>query len=275
MKKIRITSQNLIAAAVLLAVLLTSCLWLSDRLSSPELHQTSIEALDKRKGTVMELTAATAASSVAISAVPGDATTPIADQVAELSSYLLLVTGIILLEKFLLTMTIKVAFTWLIPIACILGILYQFIPRTALKQLAIRLGAFALAICMIIPVSLKVGDLFEETFHLQQAVENAQQATEDVQKDTEEGEAESGTGGITGWFSQIGEQLTSSVTDAVERAKDALNSFIDAVAVLLISNCAIPVLIMFLFLWLAKAIASLPLSGEEEKPAPGPGPRID
>ena len=37
-------------------------------------------------------------------AVPGDATTPIANQVSELSSYLLLVTGVILLEKILLTL---------------------------------------------------------------------------------------------------------------------------------------------------------------------------
>lgn len=264
------TSQRYIASAVLAALMLVSIFGLSKALSSPEFHAESIQALDKRKVTVMELTAATAVSSIAVAAIPGDATTPIADQIAELSGYLLIVTGVIMLEKFLLTLTGYLAFTFLIPIACILGIIYQFVPRTALKQLAIRLGAFGLVICFIIPASLRVGDLFEETFQLHQTVSSAEQATEDIQDASDES-SEKRSGGISGWFSQIGEQITSGITEATEKAKEALNHFIDAVAVLVISNCVIPVLVLFLFLWLTKFVAALPFEYKEEKEAPFKG----
>ncbi|MEI3361149.1 MAG: hypothetical protein V8R75_00450 [Oscillospiraceae bacterium] len=59
-----------------------------------------------------------AVTSVAVSAVPGDATTPLASKIADLSSYLLLVVGAIMLEKLLLTMLPYAAFTILIPAAC-------------------------------------------------------------------------------------------------------------------------------------------------------------
>src|SRR5699024_3694167 len=89
--------QTAVCIVMVLAAL--ASLGVSDFLSSPEFHAGSLASLDEKKVTVMGLTAASAAASVAISAVPGDATTPIANQVSELSSYLLLVTGVILLEK--------------------------------------------------------------------------------------------------------------------------------------------------------------------------------
>ena len=98
------TLQKLGASALLLVVALLSALWLAGTVSSPELHAKALAELDEKKITVMELTAATAVTSVAVSAVPGDATTPLASKIADLSSYLLLVVGAIMLEKLLLTM---------------------------------------------------------------------------------------------------------------------------------------------------------------------------
>lgn len=258
-------TQKLIAALILAAILLTSVFGLSRVTSSPEFHAGSIAALDDKRTTVMELTAATALSSIAISMVPGDTTTPIADQVAELCSYLMMVAGVIMLEKFLLTLTGRLAFTYLIPAACVLGILYQFIPRDFLRKLAVRLALFGLAICLVIPASIRVSGMFEEMFQFQQTVQSAQQATEDIQEETEDSAGEE-PDGIGGWFSQIGETLTSGATAALEKAKTVLNSFIDAVAILLISNCVIPVLVMFLFLEMIKAVFTLPFDREQGEP---------
>ena len=91
--------RKLVAAGVLLVVGLVSFFWLAKTTADPAFHAASIAALDEKKVTVMELTAATAAGSVAISAVPGDATTPIANQISELSGYLLIVVGAIMLAS--------------------------------------------------------------------------------------------------------------------------------------------------------------------------------
>lgn len=267
-------------AAVLLAVLaLASALWLAKFFSSPEFHKDSIAALDEKKVTVMELTAATAITSVAISAVPGDATTPIADQIAELSSYLMVVAGVIMLEKFLLAATGQLAFAVLIPIACALGVAYLCWQRPAFKQLALRLAAFAVAICLVIPASIHIGELFEETFRFQQTVESATKGAETLEEEAgeETGEEAGQNGSIKDWFAGLGEQISGGVNDAIEKAEAVLGDFIDAVAVLLISNCVIPVLVLFLFVWLLKAVVSVPLDGPRPQrtalPPAGQAPR--
>lgn len=277
MKDKRIT-RNVVICLLLAAIALVSALWLADVCSSPEYHSRSIADLDEKKTAVMELTAATAVASVAISAVPGDATTPIADQVAQLGSYLLVITGVVMLEKFLLTFTGYAAFGVLIPIACAFGILYQIFPRAVFKGIAIRLCALGLVLFAVIPVSLRVGDLFEETFQLQQTVQSAQQAAGELEGEDEGAAVQEDTGGgIGAWFSSLGEQITGGVSDAMEKAKAALSDFIDAVAVLLVSNCVIPVLTLLLMMWLLKMAVSLPIDGGRPKPPalpehrPGPG----
>ena len=65
------TLQKLGTSALLLVVALLSALWLAGTVSSPELHAKALAELDEKKITVMELTAATAVTSVAVSAVPG------------------------------------------------------------------------------------------------------------------------------------------------------------------------------------------------------------
>ena len=61
------TLQKLGASALLLVVALLSALWLAGTVSSPELHAKALAELDEKKITVMELTAATAVTSVAVS----------------------------------------------------------------------------------------------------------------------------------------------------------------------------------------------------------------
>lgn len=134
------TLQKLGASALLLVVALLSALWLAGTVSSPELHAKALAELDEKKITVMELTAATAVTSVAVSAVPGDATTPLASKIADLSSYLLLVVGAIMLEKLLLTMLPYAAFTILIPAACVFFALSLWRPAGGLRLLCRQAG---------------------------------------------------------------------------------------------------------------------------------------
>ena len=72
-------------------------------------------------------------------------------------------------------------------------------------------------------------------------------------------EEEAGAETEDGWLSQIGEAITGSVSALVQKAEDALSSFVDAIAALLIVNCVIPLLILWFFLWLVKAILGLHL----------------
>lgn len=123
----------------------------------------------------MELTAATAATSTAIAALPSDATTPLANKIMGLSSYLLIIVGVIFLEKILLTLTGYVAFSWLIPISCLIYGIYLFVKNDVLRNLAIKLSIFGIAIFIVVPISVKVSNLIENTYEttINQTIEEA------------------------------------------------------------------------------------------------------
>ena len=99
-----------ITAAVLLLVAILSITVVGKYVSAPENHQKTIASLDDKKQTVMELTAASTVTSALITLLPGDTATPIAEKMADVSGYLLVVLCAIYLEKYLVTITGYVAF---------------------------------------------------------------------------------------------------------------------------------------------------------------------
>ena len=112
--------KKAVKAVLPIIAALLSVLFVARYAASPAFHGKSIEALDNKKTTVMELTAASTAASAAITLLPGDAATPIAEKLADLSGYFLIVLCAILLEKYLLTVTGFAAFGILVPASCVL-----------------------------------------------------------------------------------------------------------------------------------------------------------
>ena len=73
--------------------------------SSPDTYAATIATLDEKKANVLAMVAASTTASVAITAVPDDVGTPIAEKLMDLSSNLMLITAIIYLEKYLPTIS--------------------------------------------------------------------------------------------------------------------------------------------------------------------------
>ena len=76
---------------ILLLVAILSITVIGKYASAPENHQKTIASLDEKKQTVMELTAASTVTSALITLLPGDTATPIAEKMADVSGYLLVV----------------------------------------------------------------------------------------------------------------------------------------------------------------------------------------
>ena len=180
--------QSVVKAVLLILAALLSAFVLSKYAASPEVHQKTIEALDEKRTTVMELTAASTAASAAITLLPGDTATPIAEKLIDLSSYFLLVICAIYLEKYLVTMTGYAAFAVLIPLACVLLAVNVFVKSGTWNRIAVKLIAFALAIFFVIPASVAVSDLIERTYEssIQHTLTSAKEATEIIEDDTED-----------------------------------------------------------------------------------------
>lgn len=287
-----------ITAVVLLLVAILSITVVGRYASAPENHQKTIASLDEKKQTVMELTAASTVTSALITLLPGDTATPIAEKMADVSGYLLIVLCAIYLEKYLVTITGYVAFTYLIPAACVLWILNLFFANATVRKLAAKLAVFGIAIFLVVPASVKISDLIGDTYQAQieATIEDAK-STQNILENSDPGndtsEAETGTGtteaaaaniqektnsesgsvsNIFDWakdafssakdsVANVVENVTISTEELVQKVENSLNHFIEAVAVMIITSCVIPMLVLLLFFWMVKIVLDVDLSG--------------
>ena len=241
-------------AEVPILVALASIFVIAGYAASPEFHAATITSLDEKTGTVLELTAASTAASAAITLLPGDTATPIADKLAELSSYFLIVISAIYLEKYLTTITGYAAFVILIPAACLLLSVNAFARRHQLRRIAWKLIVFALAVALVIPASVRVSDIIDETYasSIHTTINAAIQTTEEisVEEAAEEIQEAETAGGLKGFFTGV----KDTVSNTGDHIKRILNNFINALAVMLVTSCLIPILVMVFFVWIAKIL---------------------
>lgn len=259
-----LNKKTIILMVILLVIILLSIFAISPLVSSPKFHTASIKVLDDKKMTVMGISTAAVTASVGLGLIPGDATTPIANQILQLSSKLIIVIGAIFLEKTLLTLTGYLTFTFIIPISCILFGIYVFTKKEFLKKLAIKLVAFGIIIVLVVPCSIQISKLIEATYNttINQTIEDAKNA-QSLAEDNSSQENQSNTGNsfttkVKETISNIGE----GTTKAVQKAGIMLNNFIDAIAVLIITSCVIPIVVLFVFTWIVKIIfnVNIPVS---------------
>ena len=245
-------------------------------------------------------------TSALITLLPGDTATPIAEKMADVSGYLLVVLCAIYLEKYLVTITGYVAFTYLIPIACGLWILNLIFANATVRKLAVKLAVFGLAISLVVPASVKISDLIGDTYQAQieatiEDAKNTQSILEnsDVTDDTNATETfgngtTEASGTVTGnvqekennnsgsvsnifdWakdaisgakdsVANVVENVTISTEDLVQKVENSLNHFIEAVAVMIITSCVIPMLVLLLFFWMVKIVLDVDLGGVKIK----------
>ena len=259
MKTIQPIYKNIIATIVAIIIALVSIFAVAPLTKSYKFHSNSIQALDDKKVTVTELTVAAVGVSTALAAIPGDATTPLSNQIMDLSSYLLIVIGVIFLEKILLTLTGYVSFTFLIPIACLLYCIYIYAKKDILKKLSIKLFTFGIIIFLVVPISVQTSNLIENTYN--ETIENAKNteitSNDKTNTDTNDNSEENG---FLSKFKNSISNLGENVSELVNKGEKELSKFIDAIAVLLITSCVIPIIVLIFLVWIVKIIFGVKIS---------------
>lgn len=249
---------------------------LSDRYSSVDSYTHEIEVLDQQKASAAGLSVASAGASAAITMIPDDACTPIANQLAEISKDLAIVTGAILLEKYLLVVFGYAFFSWLVPLCCILMIVANVMPRRVPFRNPIMVGAIKVLIIGLIawravPTSVFVVDMISNTYDLTitEAIENAQQISEEIDADKDDKSEATNTSSDDGqwWDNLIGNagdtvgaavdsvvnMTTGKVKELVAWARVVLTQVTEGFAVLVVTSCAIPLLTPLIMAWMVKA----------------------
>ena len=288
-------TKKVIISVLLIIGILVSIFVISPRMSKPETYQKTIQKLNEKQTTVLEMTAAASGASLALGAVPGDATTPIANKVIDMAGYFVIILSVIILEKYFLTIGGYLAFTWILPIAMGLFIISLYFRRGILHHLAAKLLLLGLAIITIVPLSVKVTEIVEKTneVSINTTMENFKEIQKEVEETTEVDPSELTTeeSESSGPFSVINdmrekvgnvvedtkqklEDTANSITklskEAIQKAKDVMNDFVEIVVIMLVTTCGIPILTLVMMVWIVKTLLGLDLvfirQGDYSKP---------
>lgn len=251
--------KNIVLIAAALIVMLLSIFVISKAAADPANHTQTLEALDEKKTDVLTMTATSAGAATAIAAIPGDATTPVANKLADLTSYFLIILMVIFLEKYLVTLTGYATFNILIPIASVLFIAGIVAARRTLKVWAAKVAVFGVVIFLIIPASMKVSSIIEETHEIsmENAIQEAEEITEEINESTDS------DGNI---IEQALDKLAGGVSGLLDKGEQILNQFIESIAVMFVTSCLIPIAVLMFVLWLVKIMFEVQISVPRELP---------
>ncbi len=259
------SSRRTMVAIALLLIAAISAFVISEAVSAPAFSASTIASLDEKKDTVMKLAVAAAASSTVITLIPGDTAMPIADEIAELSSYFILILSAILLEKMLVTVVGYVSFTYIIPFACLLGVAYLYLQKDFLLSIAIKLAIFGVILFLAIPASIKVSEMIDASYQesIAQALETVEVNSGYIEENssTAATEEENLIGKIGDYLSDAVAKIENNLSDMVHKGEEMLAAFMDAIAVLIITSCVVPLVVILIFVWVIKILFGFDIKG--------------
>ncbi len=237
-------SKKILSIVLPIIIALFSIFVLAKPASAPSTYKKTIASLDEKKTTVMELTAASTAVSTAITLIPGDTGTPLAEKLVDLSTYFLVVLCAIYLEKYMLTLAGYGVFKVLIPAICILFIVNVFRKSETCERLMKKIGIFSLALVLVVPVSVKVSDFIQKTYEesINETIFSAKELSDELEDEEDK---------------SLWDRITDGATSAVKKVEQSLNQFVEALAVLIVTSCIIPILVLVFFVWLMKMLLGM------------------
>ena len=227
--------KKILFALIPIVIALLSFFVIARFTSSTEFNAKTIQSLDDKKTTVMELAAASTAASAAITLIPGDVGTPI---------------------------------------ACVFFSGYLLWRKEILRVVAQKFLLFGLAVYLVISASVKVADMIETTYasSIESTIETAKQTTDEIESETgesgqvddkssnEKSQSDSDSDSkenAGGFFSGLFNKVQEGVSTATANVENVLNNFIEALAILLVTSCLIPILVLIFFVWLVKMLLGL------------------
>lgn len=258
-------SKTHLASALVVILCLICMIWSIhyglNTAGTPKRYENTISSIDEELSGVLELSALTTGISATITAIPGDTGTPIADHLMTLTTWLLVVTVVLFLEKYSLTLIGKLIFIIVLPI--IIGMFGIGLLKHSKKLLLKSINVFLIAalIFFAIPASVGLSNEIKETynFSLNNTLAEAENAKEKTDKVTDE-DSDDNKNFIEGAISKVTDAVSSTVMGGLDAAENFLNTLTESLAVLVVTSCIIPMLVLVIFIWLIKKLIEVDLS---------------
>ena len=225
-----------------------------------------IEVIDAKKNNVLALTTSTIALSAAISALPDDTGTPVAEQLTQLASNLGIVLAVLYLEKYLLTIFGFLSFGVLGPAAFVL-LAASLLAHGRLSTghmlfiLGVRLFLIGVIAIAVVPASVWVTQRIDETYQISISQAESEGSTEESEPtDSESQENKNFWDGIASGAAQLVSNLKDGIKSVTDGVVEQVTNLIEGAIVMIVTSCLIPLLVLAAFLWMAHSLMGINVS---------------
>lgn len=242
---------------LLLAFLMVlSMVVLADVVPEMKFVKNTIERVEESEKTIARFSGSTIGISVAITALPDDFATPLADTLADMNGYFIFIYAVLFVEKLIVMEGLSIIFTYLLPIACILYILFVVTEKNGFKRFATKMVILSVAAVLVIPFSLFFAENIGERYleYVDETIDEAETGAEQITEimNTTEGEQS-----IFEKLSEAFKTAVQGVEDLVLYFKNVIKKFVNAISILLVTNFVIPLLTLLFFKWLLGEVFKL------------------
>ena len=144
----------------------------------------------------------------------------------------------------MLTLSGFAVFKILIPVICILFAANVFWKNETCKRLMKKLGVLSLSLILIVPVSVKISDFIQSTYEdsINETISSAKDMSDELENEEDK---------------SLWDKIKDGTTGAVKKVEESLNQFVEALAVLIVTSCIIPILVLVFFVWLMKMLLGM------------------
>ena len=255
MMKVREKLGKSVVLLTLLAVLIGGFSFFKgvELLEGTEFYGNTLEVLDEKRGNVMGMTAALVGTSTLITGLPDDMGTPVAEQLMDMTDWLLVVLCVVFLEKYGMAMLWAGVCKVMIPLACALGIADLVGVKWNVRHVWKKLALLSCVFAVTIPLGVYASGVIEKTYEtsITAMAEDGDELAQMMEADTEEKE---------NWLQSIFGKVKDSAEAKLEKAKEVLVRYTEQTAVMLVTSCLIPVAVLLFLFWVSKTIMGLDVS---------------
>lgn len=231
----------------------------------------TIEVIDAKKNNVLALTTSTIALSAAISALPDDTGTPVAEQLTQLSGNLGIVLAVLYLEKYLLTVLGFLSFGLLGPAAFVL-LAASLLAHGRLSTghtlfiLGVRILLVGIIAVTVVPASVWVTQRIDETYQTsisQEKVGENADGSENADSESAGGESQENKNfweSIAGGAAQLVSNLKDGIKSVTDGVVEQVTNLIEGAIVMIVTSCLVPLLVLAVFLWMGHSLMGIDVS---------------
>lgn len=274
-----------IVAITLIAIAMVSFLFIAKWATSIKNYTWIVKTLNSMQEKALGLTATATALATGAAAIPGDATTPIANKLADVAGYMVFVYAAIIIEKYLLIITGFILFKICLPIGCIFMTIGNFIHdkfKPKIFKFAKKSILLGLLLWLLVPASAwitnTINTVYTDTYTIDsELIENSKKSAEENSKedssdqntnDNTDNSDKSFWQNFKGKVEDFTTKAEEKISGTVTQFENALNQLIEGVAVMIVTTCFIPIGVLFAFLWIVKSIIGLNFSMPKLKKLP-------